>query len=109
MTISSSVKTENLTGVGQNTADIFDTYKNPNQVQVQVAGTFVGTATFEASMDGATWIAVPMTPIGGGATVTTATAPGQWFCATLAPLHFRTRCSAFTSGTIVVTTAELFS
>jgi hypothetical protein len=84
---------------------------NAESFSVQLTGTFVGTMSFEISLDGGTtWVAFGMTPstdLRAGVIVATATAPGVW----LSPVqhaaipHFRARCSAFTSGTIVVTVA----
>jgi hypothetical protein len=79
------------------------------KLAVQVAGTFVGTVTFEVSVDDTTWSACPMEPVAGGATITSATAPGLWLAhpgtvgnPSLKGLRFRARCSAFTSGAIDV-------
>jgi hypothetical protein len=77
---------------------------------VQLTGTFVGTVTFEASLDGGTtYVACGMTPISdirAGVIVSTATAAGIWVLPSpggAAISHLRARCSAYTSGTIVVT------
>lgn len=70
---------------------------------VQLTGTFVGTVQFEETLDsGTNWIAKTVYPAGGGAGVTSATATGQWKFATGGSTNFRVRCSAFTSGPIVV-------
>lgn len=70
---------------------------------VQLTGTFTGTVQFEETLDsGTTWIAKTVYPVGGGAGVTSATATGQWKFATGGSTNFRVRCSAFTSGPIVV-------
>lgn len=50
-----------------------------NSVALQLAGTFTGTVTFQASNDGSVWTSVMAWPTAGGtAPVTTATAVGQW-------------------------------
>jgi hypothetical protein len=50
-----------------------------NSVAMQLAGTFTGTVTFQASNDGTTWASVTAWPVAGGtAPVSTATAVGQW-------------------------------
>jgi hypothetical protein len=50
-----------------------------NSVAMQLAGTFTGTVTFQASNDGTTWASVTAWPTAGGtAPVSTATAVGQW-------------------------------
>lgn len=70
---------------------------------VQLSGTFVGTVQFEETIDGGTtWIAKTVYPAGGGSGVTSATATGQWKFACGGSTNFRVRCSAFTSGPIVV-------
>ena len=76
-------------------------------VGVQITGTFVGTVTFEATVDGTTWVATAMYAAATPTTiVTTATAAGLWR-GTVAPFsQFRVRCSAYTSGTIVVSVIE---
>jgi hypothetical protein len=68
---------------------------------VAVSGTFVATVSFEGSLDGVTFFAVGLTPMAGGAAVTSATAAGQWYAApVMALLQFRTRVSAYTSGSV---------
>jgi predicted secreted protein len=70
----------------------------------QISGTFVGTVTFEATTDGQNWVTVSVLPPGGpGTAVTTATAAGLWRLQVAGFLKARARCSAYTSGTIVVT------
>lgn len=69
----------------------------------QLSGTWVGTVTFEQSLDaGTTWVGKTVYPANGGAGVTTATANGQWKFPCGGETHVRARCSAFTSGPIVV-------
>lgn len=70
---------------------------------VQLTGTFTGTVQFEETLDsGTTWIAKTVYPAAGGAGVTSATATGQWKFANGGSTNFRVRCSAYTSGPIVV-------
>lgn len=70
---------------------------------IQLSGTFVGTVQFEESIDGGTtWIAKTVYPAAGGAGVSSATAVGKWKFGLGGSTHFRVRCSAFTSGPIVV-------
>src|SRR5882724_7244472 len=65
---------------------------------IQVSGTFTGTISFECSIDGTNWTALSVTPVGGGAAVTSATAVGTWsFSGALAVV--RTRASASMTGT----------
>ena len=68
---------------------------------IQISGTWVGTVQFEGTVDGTNWASLLMTPLAGGATVTSATGNNVWtFAAAL--VGVRVRCSTFTSGTIVV-------
>jgi hypothetical protein len=70
---------------------------------IQLSGTWVGTILFEQSIDsGTTWIAKTVYPAAGGAGVTTVAANGQWKFSCGGETHIRVRCSAFTSGPIVV-------
>jgi hypothetical protein len=69
-------------------------------VAVQVSGTFVGTVTFETSVDGTNFVATGVTPAAGGAAVSTATAPGLWNLTPNGVTQLRVRVSAYTSGTI---------
>jgi hypothetical protein len=69
---------------------------------VQVSGTFVGTVTFEVTIDGVNWAALTVTPAAGGAAVTTATAPGLFSGVVSGFSRFRARVSAYTSGAITV-------
>jgi hypothetical protein len=71
---------------------------------IQVVGITTATITFEATNDGATWVALPVTSlIIAGTVVTTATADGM-FRANVGGLgSVRARISSWTSGTITVT------
>lgn len=72
---------------------------------VQVTGAFVGTISFEATLDGSNWFAVNAAPVTGGALVTTATAAGQWIIGTSGFAQTRVRVSAYTSGTATTSIA----
>jgi len=67
---------------------------------IQITGTFVGTVTFESSLDGANWVAVQAVNLNDGTVGTTATAPGLYRIPTAALADIRARVSAWTSGTI---------
>ena len=71
-------------------------------VALQLTGTFVGTVTFEASVDMATWVALNVTPSASGIDVSTATAPGAWRKDIAGYQGVRARMSAYTSGTAIV-------
>lgn len=82
-------------------------FPSPGSVSVQITGTLSATITFEATVDGTNWVAASMIPVGQQAAyataVTTATAAGIWSANTNAVAGFRARCSAYTSGSPVVT------
>jgi hypothetical protein len=73
-------------------------------VGVQVTGTFVATLVFEGSADGTNFVSLSAVPSGGtGIPVTQATTPGIWQTDVTGLSTFRVRCTAFTSGTAVIT------
>jgi hypothetical protein len=84
-----------------------DTVNQCLAIQLKGAG-FTGTVTFEASVNKSDWVACPVEPIAGGATVTTATADGIWLASPgalglgLYGLAFRARLSTLTGGTVDV-------
>ncbi len=73
-----------------------------NTSNIQITGTWVGTVQFEASVDGSNYFSVNAQVPTTGALVTSATANGSWTVNVAGCKNFRVRCSAFTSGTIVV-------
>lgn len=74
-------------------------------VAVQIDGTFVGTVTFEGSLDGTTYSALLLTPIGTSTAVTSATGTGLWRGNIGGLQRVRARMSAYTSGTATVMVA----
>lgn len=70
---------------------------------IQITGTWTATIQFEQSVDGTTFTTWAVTPNGGGAAVTSTTGNGLWFGPTAGARFIRTRVSAFTSGTAVIT------
>jgi len=73
-------------------------------VAVQLTGTWAGTVTFSASVDGTNFDLIPATPIAGGATVTSATANGQWTANCAGFSQFKLKRTVATSGTGPVAT-----
>lgn len=69
---------------------------------LQVSGTFVGTVTFEATVDDTNWVALQVAAVNTGAISTTATAPGLFWAAVAALSKVRARVSAWTSGAITI-------
>lgn len=88
---------------GNNTFCVFlVTPPNISVAAIQLQGTFAATVQFEWSVDGNAWFTLSSTPNGGGAAVTSATAPGIWTAAVGGATFIRVRCSAYTSGTAQV-------
>ena len=71
-------------------------------VMVQVTAIGVLTLSFEATVDGTNFFAVNMYPVLGGASVTSTTTNGQWVAVIAGAFQFRTRVSAYTSGSVLV-------
>ena len=72
-------------------------------VTCQVTGTFVGTVTWEGTVDGTNWAAVRAEPLSTGTLATTATTTGLYRVACAGLHQVRGRVSAYTSGAITVT------
>jgi len=72
-------------------------------VALQVAGTWAGTLTFEATSDGGNWVAVSGVPSAGTAAVATTTGSGMWRFASAGLARIRVRRSTATSGSPFVT------
>lgn len=71
-------------------------------VAFQVSGTWTGTITFEASVDGANWVTFNVTPSASGTDVSTTTANGAWSKQNNGYQAFRARFSTASSGTPVI-------
>lgn len=97
------LKTNSVTVAAVNDAASVAGLPSPGFVAVQVTGTFSATITFEASVDGTNYVAFNMTPSNSGTDASTATAAGAFTKATGGYSAFRARCSAYTSGSPVVT------
>jgi hypothetical protein len=97
------LKTNSITVGAADQAASVSGIPSPGFVAVQVFGTFSGTITFEASVDGTNYVAFNMTPSNSGTDASTATSAGAFTKSTGAYSAFRARCSAYTSGSPVVT------
>lgn len=75
-----------------------------SRLTVEVTGTFVGTVTFEGTVDDSSWFVVGMKTAADGVAVSAPTAPGAWKLPADGPAlsQFRARVSAYTSGSITV-------
>lgn len=69
---------------------------------VQVSGTYSGTVTFEASVDGSTWSAANMIVQATGAISSTTTSTGLFILANSGYAFVRARMSSYTSGAAAV-------
>lgn len=71
-------------------------------VTAVVNGSFSGTVSFEASVDGINYVAIPGAPAATGVAVTTVTGAGTWRFSTSAFRFLRVRASTFASGRLDV-------
>lgn len=71
-------------------------------VVFQISGTFVGTVTFQATIDGANWHAVRATNLTSGTTATTGTVAGLYQLGVAGLGIVRANITAYTSGAITV-------
>jgi len=93
--------TGNLTAAAQTVAVVG---AGDGNVGLQITGTWVATLQFEGTIDGTNWFAMNAHAIGTTASlITSTTANGQWRLMSGGCVQVRVRCSAFTSGTAVVT------
>lgn len=101
--------TNNLTAAAQ--AQTF-TLQGEAAMTVQLAGTWVGTVVFEASNDNSNWSTINAQRAGDNTitqTVSNTAGDDVYRLGIAGFLFVRTRCSAYTSGTIVVTSATSMS
>jgi hypothetical protein len=73
-------------------------------ISITLSGGWTGTAIFEA-WDGQSWVPVNLTPVGGGAATSTATANGVWTSGVPGVqfhpgAQFRVRCNVVGTGTL---------
>lgn len=79
-----------------------------NVIAIDVSGTFVGTLTFEATIDDVNWRAVSAQRHADYAWVTTTTTAGSFSVANAGFIRVRLRATAWTSGSAVVIAARGF-
>lgn len=72
-------------------------------VGLQFTGTWAGTVSFEATMDGLTWVALNMVPSNSATAASSATANGAWTANIGGFDSVRARFSTDTSGTVTAT------
>jgi hypothetical protein len=103
MTVSGSLTAQTSSTCGSTSCVVLPLNAAVNSAAWQISGTFVGTVTFEGTVDGTNWVATAVVPVGATRTLaTTATAAGAWQQNVAGLAGVRARCSAFTSGTIAV-------
>jgi hypothetical protein len=93
------------TSLGVADAAVTVTVADADRITFDVTGTFTGTITFEASVDGTTFVAYGGQAPAGGTVITTLTAPGVFQSTANSCQGFekvRARMSAYTSGTALV-------
>lgn len=78
--------------------------KNESRLTIEVTGTFVGTVSFQGTIDDTSWFPVGLKTAADGAAVTSATAVGAFKLPGDGPelSQFRANVTAYTSGTITV-------
>lgn len=95
---------EKVTGSLTNTDDaIAISCVGKGSVGVQLTGTWTGTVTFEASLDGTNYVAIKGTPLASVTGASTATGNGLWQVPVSGMNLFRARFSTASSGTVVAT------
>ena len=72
-------------------------------VAIQLLGTWSGTVTFEATVEGNTWVALTMFPSNSATGASTATANGVWSSNVAGYTAVQARFSTATSGGVRVT------
>jgi hypothetical protein len=73
-----------------------------NTTMFQLTGTFTGVVTFEATLDGTTWVALNMLPSNSATPASAPTAVGVWTADTSGYKLVRARFSTATTGAVVV-------
>lgn len=76
---------------------------NKGAIGLQLTGTWTGTVTFEATIDGLTWVALNMVPSNSATPASTATANGAFSANVAGYTTVRARFSTATSGSVTVT------
>lgn len=67
---------------------------------VQITGTWVGTITFEGTVEGNTWVAIPFTNPAGTSATTATTSDIYRISNPTSLLGLRARVSTYTSGSV---------
>jgi hypothetical protein len=95
---------QSLAMTSTSNAVTLSSFDGASALQIYVAyGTGSGTIAFEASTDGTNYFAISLMPVGGTATVQTASATGQWRGACGGYKNVRVRCSVTGANSVTVT------
>lgn len=97
------IKGATVTVAAQNDAATVTGIPSVSHVAVQIVGALSATITFETTVDGTNWVATNLLPAASTTAASTATAAGIWGASLGAVSGFRARCSAYSSGSPVVT------
>jgi hypothetical protein len=76
---------------------------NKGGIGLQLTGTWAGTVSFEASIDGLTFVALNMVPSNSATAASSSTGNGAWSANCAGYSIVRARMSAYTSGVAGVT------
>lgn len=71
-------------------------------VAIQISGTYSGTVSFEATVDGSTYVALNLSPLNSAVPASSTTSTGVWSGGVGGASIVRARMSSYTSGTAVV-------
>lgn len=88
--------------LGALNAEVLSDLNGHATAMIDIRGTFVGTAVFEGTVDGTNYIAMFPYNIATGAYVVSVTAAANLTISVAGFRRIRVRCSAYTSGAIVV-------
>jgi hypothetical protein len=95
------VASGNLTAATQNVATAATA--GQGSAAIQITGTWAATLSFEGTVDGTNWAALTVKPLGSTKVATATTANGIWRASLSGLQKIRVYCTAYTSGTAVVT------
>lgn len=97
------IKGATVTVAAQDNAATVTGLPSAANVAVQIVGAMSATITFETTVDGTNWVATNLLPVASTTGASTATAAGLWLGNIGAVSGFRARCSAYSSGSPVIT------
>lgn len=102
MSVGNLLKSTTTVSAVENAATILG-FPSVGSVGIQITGTFSATITFEATVDGITFVALNCMPSNSATAASTATAVGAFTVSSGGYAAVRARCSTYTSGSPVLT------